>query len=332
MSEIIDRNGFQNIVYYSGREQSQRPNVSRPLNVVFLTSIRDTGTCDRNGTMVETGNGLRYMEGAIERTVKETHPFWRGASGLTYAGALAGLIRVVGVITDDTEHDMRNSDYSSLPILGKAWIYPFELSTPEGRLLREKTYNIPSSFRLLPLNALEERRQLKYEFEWAVLQIARELGGDVIISDHYMARLDFLTEEFGMYGRVLNIHPAVTVKYHPFCLRGKTPTADAIDRARSGVLTTTGATLHFINGIIDDGPPIAYIANTPVFPTDEPQWLRYRNYTLGKLPLFTHGLAHYARVLYPYLDELDLSRLTPIPTPEDLTGNADTRQLSAGIY
>lgn len=301
---------MQDIVYYGDSRFS--PSVeSRPLNVVFLTSIRDVGSCDRNGTMVETGNGLRYMEGVIERTVRETH----------LPGSLANRIRIVGVITDDTPKDTQNSSYSALPESGRDWIYPFELSTAEGRLVREMTCNIPSSFRLLPLNALEERRQLKYKFEWAVLQKVRELGGDIIVSDHYMARLDHLWGNLGFYGRVLNIHPAVTVEGHPFMFRGKTPTADAIARARSGTPTRTGATLHFVTETIDEGPPIAYIANTPVFADDEPQWLRHRNYTLGKLPLFILGLAHYARNLYPYLGLIDLSSLKPFAerySPDDL--------------
>lgn len=99
----------QNIVYYGETTLLQRKVVgTRPLNVVFLTSVRDTGTCDRNGTVVETGSGPRY---------------------------------------------------------------------------------------------------------------------DVIVSDHYMARLDYLWGEFGLYGRVLNIHPAVTIAGHPNCFRGKTLTA-----------------------------------------------------------------------------------------------------------
>lgn len=312
----------QNFVYYGDPRLLQRNIVgTRPLNVVFLTSVRDTGTCDRNGTVVETGNGPRYMEGIIERTVRETHPLWQGPSGLVYAGTLAGVVRVVGVITDDTKKDMKDSSYSVLPEPGRDWIYPLMLSTPDGQLVRDMTYNIPSSFRLLPLRATEERRQLKYEFEAKVLQKMRELGGDILVSDHYMARLDFLPQNLSLYGRVLNIHPAVTVEGHPYCFRGKTPTADAIAQARRGILTKTGATLHIINEVIDEGPPIAYIANTPVFPTDEPQWLRYRNYNLGKLPLFVQGLAHYAGAIHPYLNELDLSNLQPLLTQGTLEDN-----------
>lgn len=284
------------ITFYADWKLKQRHSaITRLLNVVFLTSVRDVGTDDRNGTMVETEYGLRYMEGVIEMTVRETHPL---------RGVLGRLVRVVGVITDDCEKDMRDSSYSLLPNPGNDWIYPYDLTTPEEELVRDMTYNIPSSFRQLPLEEKGQRRVLKYEFEMNVLQKMRELQGDILVSDHYMARLDHLYRDPSLWGRVVNIHPAPTVE-GPFCLRGKTPTADAIAIARSGIPTRTGATLHFINAIIDGGPPIAFIDDTPVFPDDQPQWLRYRNYTHAKLPLFISGLAYYARSIYPYLNELD---------------------------
>jgi hypothetical protein len=37
----------------------------RPIRILFLTSIRDVGECDRNGLLVETGTGQHYMEGVI---------------------------------------------------------------------------------------------------------------------------------------------------------------------------------------------------------------------------------------------------------------------------
>lgn len=305
---------LQGIVYYADWDlvQSNPALPNRPLKVVFLTSVRDVGISDRNGTIVETGNGVGYMEGAVEKTVKETHP----------SGKLADFVRVVGVITDDTPKDMQDSSYSALPDTSRDWIYPFNLLTPEGQLVQEMTYNIPSDFRLLPDRAEEERRQGKLEFEQRVFQKMRELGGDVIISDHYMARLDHLWSDFGIYGRVLNIHPAVTEDSSPYRFRGKTPTADAIEKAKSGVLTKTGATLHVIGKEIDAGPVLASVVGTPVFPTDEPQMLRYRNYIQAKLPLFINGLIHYARVIYPYLEVLNLSNLKPRTAQYSIQGGS----------
>lgn len=320
----------RNIVYYGDRRLLQRNGaITRPLVVVFLTSIRDVGIEDRNGTKVETGNGKADMEGVIERTVREMYPWWRGSSGLVYAGILADVICVGGVITDDISRDLRDSSYSTLPERGRDWIFDWNLRTPDGRLVRDMTYNIPSTFRRLPREAKAKRRQLKYEFEYQVLEKFRELRGDILVSDHYMARLDHLWREPSLFGRLLNIHPAVTVEGHPYCNRGPTPTANSIARARREGFARTGATLHFIGPKIDEGPPIAYVDHTPVFPSDEPQWLRYRNYLGAKLPLFVRGLAYYAHSIYPYLDELDeddLIRLQPLAAQDLMTSDERTHR------
>ncbi len=296
-----------NIVYY-GKHGLARSNVqpTRPLNVVFLTSIRDTGECDRNGIKVETGTGEEYMEGAIERVIRETRP----------GGVLRDLVNVVGVITDDREKDMIDSSYPVLPVNpGQNWIFPYNLLTSSGRLLREVTFNIPSDFRSVPSESIYEKRRKKFEFELAVLQKTQELGGDIIISDHYMARIDYLYAELGLFGKVLNIHPAVTDSRHPFCFRGKTPTMDAITWAQRGLPIRTGGTLHLIAEEIDAGPILAYTDQTPVYHDDKPQWLRYRNYSQAKLPVLVGGLAHYAQNIYPNLTEIEFRNLRQIVSP-----------------
>lgn len=262
----------------------------RPLRLLFLTSVRDVGECDRNGLMVYTGcrsftalyEGWEYMEGVIERTVRETFP----------GGALDQQFEVVGVITDDRPKDLK--DYPVLPAAGTYWLWRRNLCLPTGQRLAELTWNQPSDFRSLPRHNMTERLVAKRAFEEKVYAIMQQTGADLLVSDHYMARLEYLiTAEFGLYGRVLNIHPAVTVQGHPRCFRGPTPTADAIARAVSDLTTVTGATLHLINSIIDDGPAIAYGVGTEVKANDQPQWLRWRNYQNAKLPLFIAGLRHY---------------------------------------
>lgn len=69
-----------------------------PLRMMVLTSIRDVGTCDKNGTTVRTPEGWRYMEGAVERLIYETRE----------GGALHGLLRIAGIINDDLERDIEN--------------------------------------------------------------------------------------------------------------------------------------------------------------------------------------------------------------------------------
>lgn len=251
----------------------------RPLRILFLTSVRDTGECDRNGTIVHTDGGAEYMMGAIEYAAWATRP----------NGPLHGLYTIAGVITDDRMCDLR--DYATQPIsqTDHQWLWPRELDLP--------TWNIPSDFRGLPRAATMERIAGKLAFETRVYELFQELDADIIVSDHYMAKIEHLIMQFRLYGRVLNIHPAVTVVGHPFCFRGPTPTKDAIAQAQSGIPTVTGATLHLVNHMIDDGPIIAFTDGTPVYGTDEPQWLRWRNYLLAKCPLMVEGLRHYRQLV-----------------------------------
>ena len=280
--------------------RNQRP--ERPLNVVFLTSVRDVGVSDLNGSIVETRNGRRYMEGAVERVVRE----------MGLGGRLEGLVNLAGVITDDMGRDLDQTIYPALPGGEGEWIFPRNLRRPDGVLVGDLTSNIPSDFRGLHSKDFFGRRRLKLAFEEAVFNKFNQLGGDVLISDHYMAQVDHLYDVPEMRGRVLNIHPAVTMKDHPFSFTGKTPTADAIEYARSNGFTRTGATLHFIGPVIDAGPIIAFNNETPVHPDDDPQWLRHRNYTLGKLPVLVEGLVHYVQNIYPNLHRADLSNLKPV--------------------
>ncbi|MDP3970131.1 MAG: formyltransferase family protein [bacterium] len=273
----------------------------RPLRIVFLTSVRDTGACDCNGLNVYMPDGIRYMEGAIQRTVLAARP----------GGMLHGLIEVVLVITDDHPKDKLRA-YPCAPQAGRPWLHPHDLRLANGQRVTERTINQPSSFRKLPKTDRVGRKRAKLEFERSVLTLFQEVHGDVLVSDHYMAQIDHLiTAEFGLMGRVINIHPAITVRESPHCLRGPTPTTDALVRARDGVHTVTGATLHFVNEVIDDGGAIAMTEGTPVYASDKPQWLRSRNYRLAKLPLFVSGLRHYVIRLYPHLDNLDLTQFTP---------------------
>lgn len=295
----------QGIIYYADPMlMGQRTEMNRPINLVCLTSVRDVGGEDCNGKIIETENGeRRYMEGALERLIRETYPL---------RGALAGLFQVVGVITDDMPGDLSYCTYGALEGEDLDWIHPKGLLNADGTPIRDMTFNIPSQFRSLPRNARQERREQKYAFESRVFDLFSMLGGDVLISDHHMTRLDYLWGKFGLYGGLLNIHPAVTVKPFPYRFLGKTPTADAITSAEKDPMTRTGATLHVINKDLDKGPAIAYAGNTPVFAKDEPQWLRYRNYKASKLPVLIAGLAHYARNIYPFLGSIDLEQMQPV--------------------
>ncbi|OGG79914.1 hypothetical protein A3A39_03840 [Candidatus Kaiserbacteria bacterium RIFCSPLOWO2_01_FULL_54_13] len=264
--------------------------VEGPIRLAFLTSIRDVGGDDRVGQMVATKQGKRYMEGVVEHTLCETHP----------GGALHGLIKVIAIITDDRPKDLAACGYGVRPERGKHWIFPLDTPCDDlGMPAKWIVENIPSDFRSVsksdPL-----RPEAKREFERKVLEFMRQNKIEILVSDHYMARIEFLiNEEFGFYGRVLNIHPAVTNPDCPFCFRGPTPTADALARARSGKVTRTGATLHLVNENFDDGPIIELAAPTPVHMLDTPEELRYRNYQMAKLPVFIRGIRKYITETLP---------------------------------
>ena len=255
----------------------------RPVRALILTSIRDVGACDLNGRWVPTKAGRRYMEGLIERAVSECK---RG-------GQLVGLLEIAGVITDDFPANLEGSGYPIAPTPGMHWIHPLDLTDRCGERVCELAIHIPSSFRLVPAHDQACRREAKRHFEKLVLEHMREVGADIIISDHYMARIEYLIGEFGLYGKVVNIHPAVTDQRHECCFRGKTPTMDAISRARTGVPTVTGATLHLVNEEFDAGPIIESVWPTPVYADDSPEELRQRNYQMAKLPVFASGMRRY---------------------------------------
>ncbi len=275
------------------------------VGVAILTSVRDVGACDLNGKMVSVGSDSVYMKGIIEHIIEASF----------HDDTLSGCLEVVSVITDDTERDLQGSEYPVRPTEGRQWLHPLGLLDCFGKNVAVMTENIPSDFRLCPKNALAERARLKRQFEQRVLENMRAHGASILISDHYMARLEHLIgAEMGLYGRVLNIHPAVTLSGHPFCFRGPTPTTDAIRHAGKNPGTKTGASLHIVNRKIDDGPLIALTVNTPVYEDDSPELLRLRNYRDSKLPLFVEGMKHYIQRILPYVDHgsIDLSKLTPL--------------------
>ena len=264
---------------------------SRPVRVLFLTSLRDIALEEFNGQKIKLDGNFHYMEGVIERTVNNTKK----------RKLLDSLVEVVGVVVDDTESDLKGK-FPLLPTQGQPWIFPTDLKNTDGSFLREKVWNIQSLFRKLPKESVEERKEAKLLFETTVLEKAREVGADVIISDGYMARIDYLQEGLGMYGKILNIHPGPAIEGMPYCFRGKDEVMDAIRFAQAnGGHAKTGATLHFVNSQIDEGNAVAHVCTTEVSGNDTENALMYRNYIQAKLPLFVEGMQHYVTKIFPYI-------------------------------
>ena len=76
------------------------------------------------------------MEGTIERTILESRE----------GGSLAGILRVVAVITDDREKDMRGSDYPLRPEADRPWLHGQDLRNDDDSLVvdPDTTHLIPS--------------------------------------------------------------------------------------------------------------------------------------------------------------------------------------------
>ena len=264
----------------------------RPLNILFLTSVRDVVGDDQNGQIVETSNGSRYMMGVPEATLIHSQP----------GEILHGLVKVVGLIADDTGKDAAKWNISPMP--GERWI-------ARHWALDTGAMNIPSNFRSLPLSDEAGRIQQKTEFESNIRTTMEFWEADVLVSDHYMARIDFLFPPALQFGRILNIHPAPTLEGHEFCFRGERPTLAALAMAEiTNREVYTGATLHIVDPQIDHGPVVAFAADTRVYPGESSVSLRYRNYQTSKIPVFVAGLRHYVLNIFPHLDKLDLYALS----------------------
>ncbi len=275
-----------------------------PVKMVIITSIRDVLGDDRNGQMIRTSGGPRYMEGATERLIRETRD-----------GELGKILRIVGIITDDLPRDEQRLGIDAQPKSGRPWIHPLDLRDDQDELVTREdfTHCVPSTFRALPINAVDERAREKALFEDQVLAFMREKGADLLLSDHLMLRAERIVfGTRGKLGTVLNVHPAVTIAGHPFRFTGKSPTKDAIAHADAGKDTFTGATLHMMDSEIDHGPVIAFSAKTPVHPGHDPMELRYDNYQYAKLPVLIAGLRHYIHHILPHLGDVNLNSLSPL--------------------
>lgn len=271
------------LFFYNNQALEKEIIPKKPIGVLFLTSLRDIALEEYNGQFLKIGTEKFYIKGVIEKTIEEE------------VGILEGLIEVKGVIVDDLLSDLKGK-FPLLPQSDDNWIFPNKL------LSNDCIWNIPSTFRKLPKHDLEGRKRAKYQFEDLVFMKAQEVDAQVIVSDSYMARIDYLYDRSGMKGRLLNIHPGPTLLDKPFCFRGNNPIKDAIVFAKKkGGPVYTGATLHFVNPKIDDGNYIAYICNTPVCGEDDELKLMCQNYQKAKLPIFISGLKHYILKIFPYL-------------------------------
>ena len=296
--------GYPSLETDTPKEEPQKG----PINVVFLTSLRDIAADDRAGTITNIPRGPSYMMGLIEAVNLAIKDCYHN---------LGDFIKIGGVITDDLLVTDLTTPLPTYKTSGKQWIYPLEERTAQGETLGNLTEHIPSTFRR-EIDK-DERRFKRKEFEEELYQVSQEMGADIIISDHLMIKIIYLLHKvkYGI-GKILNIHPGITDPIHPGKLLGATPTMDAIRNAKSLETTfdkdtrlykpsiKTGATLHVMGKRVDEGSVIASSGNTKVNSSDRRRDLRYRNYPV-KFQVFVQGIIHYIRTMFPVIDNLDLS-------------------------
>src|SRR5262249_12100406 len=120
--------------------------------------------------------------------------------------SIQNSLELVGIVTDDTESDVQKNklgSYSLRPKRGYDWIHPLDLKLGSISVVEDLTFHIQSSFRHIPLSNYT-RAYEKERFEDELYKIVAHTKPDILISDHFMVRLDKLLKRYGLYGRVLN--------------------------------------------------------------------------------------------------------------------------------
>jgi folate-dependent phosphoribosylglycinamide formyltransferase PurN len=296
---------------------AQKP--ERPLRVLFLTSIRDVGRDERVGKLrwVKGQNGGRAVTknvGTIETVLKES---LRG-------GELDGYVEVAGIVSDDMPRDFKfpgsrqRSNYVADPREKGHWIFDRELALPDGSKAVEVCKNIPSDFRACPLRDFKERARRKFYFESSVNDFFDETNADVILSDHYMAMIEYLFDKqhFNLGGRVLNTHPGITHRDNPYRTLGNNPYVAMRDHAQGRAKVNGeyveirphkigGASFHFLTSSIDGGAVLCDAETTPVYPGEGDTTLAARLYEISKRDVVLAGLKYYASSVFPYVRSLE---------------------------
>lgn len=288
-----------------GRELRNTP-PTRPLKIAILTSIRDVGLEEHVGKISQPGNPASYVKGTIETALEAVND-----------DRLGHYAEVVAIITDDLKSDLKRGDYVADPNQHGAWIFPKDLRNRNGELATSLTVNVPSTFRALPLKDVEGRHARKVEFESNVFRILRETGADILLSDHFLARIDYLIrpDYFNMLGRVLNTHPGIIRPDHPYTCLGKLP-YDQMRLHAQGLrlmpdksvaqvppCDLAGATFHFITAGIDRGPVLCDAELTRILPTDSDVTVARKLYETSKYHAFIEGVRHYASNIFPMFGE-----------------------------
>lgn len=292
-------------IYGPDGMEPQRRLPERPVKVAILTSIRDVGVEEGVGRCWEPGRRETYLKGTIETALEAVND-----------DRLGDFVEIVAIITDDMGRDLRGSSYVASPNHDGTWIFPRELRNRGGELATSLTVNIPSTFRALPRLDIPGRLEEKAHFESQILAIMQQSGADILVSDHFLARIQFLIDPdfHGLLGRVLNTHPGITREDHPYSCRGKSPDEVALQHLRGERVLEDGTTIkvrphrwagasfHFVTPTIDAGPVLCDGELTKLSVTDTSRDISRKIYATSKEPVFIEGLRHYVVNVFPEIE------------------------------
>lgn len=114
----------------------------------------------------------------------------------------------------------------------------------------------------VPLMVLDFSKTVLNRTKFELYGALENYGIDLVVLAGF---LKLLPVDNGWQNRIINIHPALLPKYGGKGMHGRRVHEAVVD---AGELTT-GATVHFVNEMYDDGSIIAQV-KLPIIPTDSP--------------------------------------------------------------
>lgn len=230
------------------------------INVAYLLSTREVA-----------GERLSASDEAVNAghrgNLPEVYRFMQVHNDLVSTGALnMPRINLAAIIYDD-ESPLRTFGDIAAPLVQHASAALMAARDAKNSAIERLGEASSETERLI-----EEYKQARHEFESGLVRFLQENNVDVVILDRFMVILGktFLDSYLAS---AINSHPALLPD-----LPGDTPTADALERARSGGNSWTGATAHFINRGIDTGPPICQQESVHIAQGMEEEDVRRENY------------------------------------------------------
>lgn len=241
------------------------------VNIAYLLSTREVA-----------GERISRHDGAINAEHRGNLPavyrFMQVHNHLVSTGDLKlPQVHLAAIVYDDG-FPMRSFNEIPAPMLQHPSTALMEARDAKNAAIEARGKNHPEAQRLIG-----EYKQQRQEFESGLVRLLHGKEVDIVLLDRFMVILGktFL----GSYlASAINSHPALLPD-----LPGDTPTADALERARSGQNSWTGATAHFINRGIDTGPPICQEESVFITPSMVEEDVRRENYRYEGANLW-HGL------------------------------------------